>query len=63
MLKVLILGLFFFSACTEHTTSDADLEHGDDYVLIEFASKLEEDAEPFENIQDRPLPQKIDSKK
>lgn len=38
MIKKIILLLFLVTAC-----SDRPRDPGDDYVLIEFASKLEED--------------------
>jgi hypothetical protein len=40
--KLLLIGIFLMTACSEEKKAQQS-EPSDDYVLIEFASKLEED--------------------
>ena len=59
-MKVLLFILVLFGACSKRPIDEASLEHSDDYVLIEFASKLEED---YHKIDQIPLGHESEKKK
>lgn len=54
ILKYLLPSLLLLASCSERISSDTALEHSDDYVLIEFASKLEEDYQKPQKIPQGP---------
>lgn len=60
MRALLLLALLLPSACSKRQIDEASLEHSDDYVLIEFASKLEED---YHKIDQIPLGHESEKKK
>ena len=55
-MKVFLLGLLFFCACTRKNQKEEEFK---EYVLIEFAAKLEEDyhrMHPVKMNENIPLP-------